>query len=78
MSRFHQSNLGRFGHNLTADMDGYVYTTISEWMAANVDFGSETMTRRQLRDWARGQAAESRQQVADAERGLAKWQRENA
>ena len=59
MSSFHRTNLGSFGENLTTDMDGYVHTTIAEWMAANVDFGSETMTRTQLRDWAREQAAES-------------------
>jgi len=75
MSSFHKTHLGRFGQNLTADMDGYVHTTIAGWMAANVDFGSTKMTREQLRDWARQQAAESRQQVADAEEGLAEWRR---
>ena len=78
MSSFHKNNLGSYGANLTADMDGYVHTTIGEWMAANVDFGNAKMTREQLRDWAREQAAESRKQVADAERGLAEWRRENA
>ena len=74
MSSFHRTNLGSFGENLTTDMDGYVHTTIAEWMAANVDFGSETMTRTQLRDWAREQAAESRKQLAFAQRGVAEWQ----
>jgi hypothetical protein len=74
MSSFHKTKLGRFGENLTADMDGYVHTTIAGWMSANVDCGSETMTRTQLRDWAREQAAESRKQLVFAERGVAEWQ----
>jgi len=76
MSSFHKTKLGRFGENLTTDMDGYVHTTIAAWMAANVDFASEKMTREQMRDWARGQAAESRRQLAQAEEGLAEWRSE--
>lgn len=78
MSSFHATNLGRYGQNLTADMDGYVHTTIAGWMSANVDFAGEKMTREQLRDWARQQAAESRQQVADAEAALAEWRQTTA
>ena len=73
MSSFHKSNLGSFGLNLTTDMDGFAHTTISGWMAANVDFAGEKMTREQMRDWAREQAAESRRQLAMAEEGLAEW-----
>ena len=73
MSSFHKSNLGSFGENLTADMDGFVHTTISGWMSANVDFAGERMTSKQLRDWARSQATESREQVANANKGLAEW-----
>jgi len=76
MSSFHKTKLGRFGENLTADMDGYVHTTIAGWMSANVDFAGERMTRKQLRNWAREQAAESRKQLAQAEEGLAEWRSE--
>jgi len=73
MSSFHKTNLGRYGENLTTDMDGFAHTTIAGWMTANVDFGSEKMTREQMRDWARSQAAESRRQLAQAKEGLAEW-----
>lgn len=77
MTSFHKSNLGRFGATLPCDMDGYVHTTIRGWMAAPVDFGSETLSRVQLRDWAREKAAEARDAVKEAEAGLADWQRAN-
>lgn len=51
MSSFHKTNLGRFGELLPCDMDGYVHTTIVAWMSAPVDFGSEKLTRSELRDW---------------------------
>lgn len=73
MSSFHKTNLGSFGENLTTDMDGFAHTTIAGWMSANVDFAGERMTRKQLRDWARGQATESREQLANANAGLAEW-----
>ena len=73
MSSFHKSYLGRYGENLTTDIDGFVHTTIAKWMAASVDFGSEKLTRTQRRDWARGQAAESRKQLTKNKAALAEW-----
>lgn len=74
MSSFHKTNLGRFGELLPCDMDGYVHTTIVAWMSAPVDFGSEKLTRSELRDWAREKAAETREAVKQAESGLSEWQ----
>ena len=76
MSSFHKTSLGSYGQNLTTDMDGFAHTTIAGWMGANVDFGSEKMTREQMRDWAREQAAETRKQLALAEQGIAEWRAE--
>jgi len=73
MSSFHRTNLGSFGHNLVTDVDGFAHTTIAGWMAANVAFAGQRMTREQMRDWARHQAAESRRRLALAEEGLAEW-----
>jgi hypothetical protein len=46
---FHLSNLGSFGGNLTADIDGYVYTTISGVMSGRWD---GKMTREHAREIA--------------------------
>ena len=73
MAGFHKYNLGRFGESLYADMNGYVHTSIREWMTAPVDLGSEKLTRKQLRGWAKEQAAASRKQIALAEIGVAEW-----
>lgn len=77
MSSFHATNLGSFGDSLPTDMDGYCHTTIADWMAAPVDFGSENLTRSELRDWARDTAAEARAALKKSEAGLAEWQAGN-
>ena len=64
---FHISNLGSFGGNLTADMDGYVYTTISGVLSGRWD---GKMTRDQAREIARDNKVE----LAEAEAELAEWQ----
>ncbi len=76
-SSFHATNFGSFAGGLPTDMDGYCHTTIAGWMAAHVDFGSERLTRSELRDWAREQAAAARKAVAEANAALTEWQSAN-
>ena len=64
---FHISNLGSFVGNLTADMDGYVHTTISGVMSGRWDGKMD-------RDTAREIARHNKAELAEAEAELSEWQ----
>jgi len=66
---YHKSNLGSFGGDVRADMDGYVHTSIVEVMAGHWDLAGERMTR----DMAREIARENREATRSAERCIAEW-----
>ena len=70
MSSFHKTNLGSYGEIMKSDLDGFVHTTIGDWMAARVDL--PTMTHQQKLKWAKSLAAESRDGVAAAHAGMAR------
>ena len=57
MSKHHKSNLGRFGDQLETDLQGYTYTTVSEWLTvADLDY----QTSRDISEdpqWAAGWAS---------------------
>ena len=77
MASYHKSNLGDFGRALVTDRQGYTYTTIREWLAADNGSDLDDMSAADKRYWAREQAAAARKALAEGEAGAAKWQREN-
>ena len=77
MSRHHKSNLGRFGEALETDLQGYTYTTVSEWLTvADLDY----QTSRDINEdpeWAAGateQAAAACEALDAANAAVEDWQ----
>ena len=78
MSKHHKSNLGRFGDGLETDLQGYTYTTVSEWLTvAHLDY----QTTRDLNedpewaaDWATEQAAAACAALDAANAAVEEWQ----
>ena len=73
MASFHASTYGQFGRLLPVDVDGYCHTTISGWMVAPMDWAGDRLNREQMRDWARGRAADSREAIRKADSALGGW-----
>ena len=78
MSKHHKSNLGRFGDQLETDLQGYTYTTVSEWLTvADLDY----QTARDMNedpewaaDWAAEQAAAACAALDAANAAAEAWQ----
>ena len=78
MSRHHKSNLGRFGDQLETDLQGYTYTTVSEWLTvADLDY----QTTRDINEdpewaaeWATEQAAAACAALDAANAAVEDWQ----
>ena len=75
MSAIHKTNFGDFGRTLPCDLEGYLYTTQTEWMSAKMDAQTwRGYTAAQKRAACREMAADARAALAAANRAVATWQ----
>ena len=73
MASYHQSNFGAYGLKMPTDRAGYTHTTQREWMAADIDWGTDVGWRSYRRDRCRELAQESRAAIHLAECAVQDW-----
>lgn len=81
MASYHTMHFGMFGGAIPRDMDGYTHTTARDWFFAPMDWGPEYDPDADFESfWRKCEelAGRSREEIAIAERLLARWQIENA
>lgn len=77
-TKTHVSNLGSHGAGVPADLEGYTYTTASEWLTvAELDFATSRDIDEDpewAADWAQEQAAAAVAALAAANAAAEAWQ----